>query len=160
MGYQPDGFGTGVDYGIKVAQPGVDVNSATDSQLVMSSAFNMFKIVDKIEIVVPLNWATHTTAPVNVPHSYGYAPVYFAFVKIEYVYLGVNFEDVFPVGLTLITNDLFVGGGANNGAAFRINATSYDYYLINTNIIPGAVSSDDGNFTFTLTVYIMQETAG
>lgn len=33
IGYQKDGWGTGRDFGIKVSIPGVDVNNATDSQL-------------------------------------------------------------------------------------------------------------------------------
>lgn len=44
IGYQEDGFGDGINYGIKVSQFGYDVNEASDSQLIMSSAFNNFKI--------------------------------------------------------------------------------------------------------------------
>lgn len=35
IGYQKDGWGVGKDFGIKVSIPGVDVTSATDSQLLM-----------------------------------------------------------------------------------------------------------------------------
>ena len=44
MGYDSGGFGS-KDYGIKVSRDGYDVLTATDDQLVMSSAFNSFKIV-------------------------------------------------------------------------------------------------------------------
>lgn len=33
IGYQPDGWGPGKDFGIKVSQEGVDVTQATDDQL-------------------------------------------------------------------------------------------------------------------------------
>jgi len=36
IGYQPDGWGAGKDFGIKISQEGVDVNTATDSQLLFS----------------------------------------------------------------------------------------------------------------------------
>jgi hypothetical protein len=33
IGYQKDGWGSGKDFGIKISQEGVDVNTATDAQL-------------------------------------------------------------------------------------------------------------------------------
>ena len=53
VGYQQDGFGTGKDFGIKVSQDGKDVATASDDELVMSSAFNMFKIVQTGTIELP-----------------------------------------------------------------------------------------------------------
>lgn len=44
IGNQAGGFGT-QDVGIKVAKQGYDARTATSDQLVMSSAFNMFKII-------------------------------------------------------------------------------------------------------------------
>lgn len=34
LGYQKDGWGSGKDFGIKISQPGIDVTSATDAQLI------------------------------------------------------------------------------------------------------------------------------
>ncbi len=53
VGFQKDGFGTGQDYGIKVSQDGYNVKTASDDQLVMSSAFNMFKIVQTGTVTIP-----------------------------------------------------------------------------------------------------------
>lgn len=39
IGFQTDGFGVGIDHGIKVAREGHAVETATDAQLVMSSKF-------------------------------------------------------------------------------------------------------------------------
>jgi hypothetical protein len=48
IGIQENGFGD-KNLGIKVSQEGIDVKDATDAQLVMSSAFNMFKIAYVID---------------------------------------------------------------------------------------------------------------
>lgn len=45
FGYQKDGFGVGSDYGLKISQPGYDVTTATDTELVFNSNYNSFKIL-------------------------------------------------------------------------------------------------------------------
>lgn len=40
IGYQKDGWGEGVDFGIKISQEGVDVKEAEDSQLLYKSNFS------------------------------------------------------------------------------------------------------------------------
>lgn len=45
IGYQQDGWGTGKNFGIKISQEGIDVTTATDSELLFSmdlSAWNWF----------------------------------------------------------------------------------------------------------------------
>lgn len=81
VGYQKDGFGTGIDQGIKVSQQGVNVNTATDSQLVMSSAFNLFKIVGIYYVTVSHPGTTGTSAYGSVEHNLGYSPAYAGFVS-------------------------------------------------------------------------------
>lgn len=49
------------DWGMKVSQEGVDVASATDSQLVFNSANNLFKIVDTGTATVPALGAAPTS---------------------------------------------------------------------------------------------------
>ncbi len=44
-GYQKDGFTEGDDFGFKISRKGVRVQDATDDELIMSSAFNLPKIV-------------------------------------------------------------------------------------------------------------------
>ena len=41
IGYQEDGFGVGVDYGMKLARAGYAVETATDAQLIFSSKFSL-----------------------------------------------------------------------------------------------------------------------
>ena len=60
-------------YGIKVSQVDNDVTSAADDKLVMSSAFNMFKIVQTGTATVTLaNPVTHySTTTTSVAHNLG-----------------------------------------------------------------------------------------
>ena len=76
MGYQENGFGAS-SFGFKVAQPGYDAETATDDQLVMSSAFNSFKIVATGTASLPAASAGGT-ANVTVSHNLGYAPIVIA----------------------------------------------------------------------------------
>lgn len=82
LGYQKDGFGTGVDYGIKVSQAGYDVRTATDDQLAMSSAFNMFKIVQSgtATLTVPASMASTQVASTTVTHNLGYKPAFDVYI--------------------------------------------------------------------------------
>lgn len=54
-GYQKGGFGA-VDYGLKIAKPGIDVTTATDDQLAFSSAFDTLRVVKTgtIDINMPV----------------------------------------------------------------------------------------------------------
>ena len=40
IGYQKNGWGEGIDFGIKVSKPGVDVTEASDDQLLFSDSFD------------------------------------------------------------------------------------------------------------------------
>lgn len=87
VGYDPDGFGTGIDYGIKVSQEGYDVLTAADNNLVMSSAFNLFKIVATGTASVTGDdrsgsglWAaTSATNTFTLAHGLGYVPTYLVY---------------------------------------------------------------------------------
>lgn len=81
IGEQEDGFGTGEDYGIKVSQEGFDVTTTTDDNLVMSSAFNMLKIVASGEVTITDAGFNHGTGSQNLilaqttfAHGLGYTP--------------------------------------------------------------------------------------
>jgi hypothetical protein len=91
VGFQKDGFGVGQDYGIKVSQDGFDVKTATDEQLVMSSAFNMFKIVQTDTVTVgELEVDTTSAAPIiastslDISYPVGTSdPIVLAFLNSE-----------------------------------------------------------------------------
>lgn len=84
IGFQKDGFGTGNDYGIKVSQDGVDVKTAPDDDLIMSSAFNMFKIVASGTLAMTFTpGADTTTTTVSATHGLGYVPAFQAFITLD-----------------------------------------------------------------------------
>ena len=78
MGYQKDGFGTGVDYGFKVAKSGFNVTTADDEDLAFSSAFNSLKIVESGTAFVT-RAANTTTGSTTVTYDLDYTPIVLAF---------------------------------------------------------------------------------
>lgn len=75
---------------IKLAQAGFDVESATDDQLVWSSDFRSFKIVDdgigQAPAVTTASDGTNTNsgfATNSYPHNLGYTPLIMAFVEVS-----------------------------------------------------------------------------
>ena len=86
IGEQKDGFGTGDDYGIKVSQAGNDVTTASDDKLVMSSAFNMFKIADSgsTNLTVPSPFVTDTAYFADsVSYDLDFIPYVIAYVDLN-----------------------------------------------------------------------------
>ena len=57
-----------MDYGIKISQPGFDVKTCDDKDLVMSSKFNLLKTC--MVGVIP-------TGEISVAHGLAYVPIYF-----------------------------------------------------------------------------------
>jgi len=111
VGQQSNGFGTGVDYGIKVAQQGVDARTATADQLVMSSQFNMFKIAAVVTLTVTVAAAGvgfyYYSSAVDTSYWGSNVAGYQAFVKVPggtqyqacpYVELGVAAAPLYGVG--------------------------------------------------------------
>lgn len=87
VGFSKDGFGEGIDYGIKVSQEGYDVKSADDDKLVMSSAFNSFKIVatGTLSLSAPslntggANYGSSIPSTSSFNHGLGYTPTILAY---------------------------------------------------------------------------------
>lgn len=82
-GYDKDGFGAGHDYGIKVSQENYDVTDAVDANLVMSSAFNLFKVVAILNHT-ETNVADGVSQQINVAHGLTFAPAYLAYGSSTY----------------------------------------------------------------------------
>jgi hypothetical protein len=80
IGMQKDGFGVGKDFGIKVSRQGVDVRTANDVDLVMSSAFKNFKIVAKGNYTV-FKPGSVDTVSASVLHGLGYTPFVLMFAS-------------------------------------------------------------------------------
>lgn len=92
VGRQTDGFGTGIDYGIKVSQQGIDVRTATNDQLVMSSAFNMFKIVGVYTLDIYHDGTSGTSQFASITHNLGYVPAIVPYVGAN----GTGFYNPLP----------------------------------------------------------------
>lgn len=82
IGKQEDGFGDGEDFGIKVSRQGVDVRTAEDIDLVMSSAFKTFKIVARGNYTVPKSGGV-SSVTASISHSLGYTPYVMMFATYD-----------------------------------------------------------------------------
>jgi len=83
IGYDKDGFGTGKDFGIKVSKEGYEVSTTGDANLIMNSAYNMFKIVatGTAIVTVPNPYVAWTRYTTTVTHNLGFEPAHSVFVK-------------------------------------------------------------------------------
>lgn len=155
-GSYPDG-----DIKIKLSQSGFDVATATDDQLIWSSDFNMFKIVQSGTAVIPaLTGVTGTgvLATVNAFHNLGHAPSFLAYGtdfnnNIQQLPFWYNqlFTLIPSIDATLMTPYGYVYAISKvdrivfNLAAYGSNST-----------LDGPFSSNEINIKY----YLLQETAG
>jgi hypothetical protein len=84
LGKGADGF-----YGLKVSQTGIDVFTAANDELVFNSDNNVFKVVDSGTATIPASSLitgasqyNSVTANIDIPHSYGVAPIVLAFIDL------------------------------------------------------------------------------
>lgn len=141
VGYQQDGFGTGKDFGIKVSQDGKDVKTATDDELVMSSAFNMFKVVASGTTSLDANATAGNPIVTTVNHNLGYTPAVLCYLY----YVNDNSYWPMPIATGLTTSggnvamnnytywsvdssDLFIT--FYSGATTNWGTMQYRYYLL------------------------------
>lgn len=160
VGYQQDGFGTGKDFGIKVSQDGVDVRTASNDQLVMSSAFNMFKIVKTgtFTITPPTPWSPGGSGKqtVTVAHDLGYKPAALVYVDNPYI-VGVSDSGD---GLGLLPNPLLLLGSYYTVIQSHAHVDSDNLYvdLIFLNQAGTNLTGADA-YTWNYRYYLLRETA-
>lgn len=123
---------------IKLSQSGFNVETATDSQLIFSSEFNMFKIVDTNTTTIPSSGSSSSVR--QIAHGLSGTPIVMAFGLI----LGNTVP--FPI----------LGINDTTGAIISY----YTCYADNTNIylrvaVPGGTVVNSTNVRY----YIVQETA-
>jgi hypothetical protein len=154
IGFQQDGFSNG-SVGIKLSQEGVKVTEATDAQLIFSSDFNLFKIIDKITGTCPSvdasapvgNGFASTSGSNSEPHGLTYSPAFVAFINTGTGYIQTPF------------------GSTSGGATFLGIGNQYvevddtNVYFNSKAIIYGNFGQSYGIGEKTVTVYILQETA-
>jgi len=150
FGYQAGGF-NGLDYGLKVAKPGVDVIHATDDQLVFSSAFNVFKIVKTMTLTLTKAAASADTGLVSAPHDLGYVPTFAAFASYDgtlYQPMPISTPEISGAGVGLTVLSAFAQADSTNVYAELLapnTGSVHSFY--------GGVMNIDVKF------YLMRETA-
>lgn len=152
-------YGTANKFGLKVAQEGVDVLTASDDQLIFNSEQNVFKIVESGTLSVTLSGVSQTTVGVDLGggstsygHSLGYRPVVVAYV---------NFAGVFSVPLPTT----FMDTGAFHTLFTNFNIRSYTTEIrVDVSEVLTVVDASSGGFTggggvYEIKFYLLQETA-
>lgn len=133
--------------GIKVAQSGVDVTTATDDQLVMSSDFNLPKIVQTGSVTVtlpalPTAWTSYTA---TATHDLGFTPAFLSYCQID---PGLG-------GELVQTPDVGVDALGNLAYNLRVNVDSTNItFRVQCN---GAAAYNNTNWAFKY--YLLRETA-
>ena len=144
---------------IALSQPGFDVATATDSQLIWSSDFDMFKIVatGSIDVTVGAGDSFNTQTS-TVAHGLKTIPIVMAFVD------GVNVLGG-PGGRVQTPYTEFEEYTPGGGPTGRFDVIAYYYATadatnIYMNVLPGDVtfySQVQGTYSFTY--YVLQETS-
>ena len=147
LGYQPGGFGSS-DFGFKVAKPGYSADTATDDQLIMSSKFNSFKIVnigvDTATLSKPANDSGET---VSIPHGLTFTPAVIAYIDDSGLYYPLPHITVVDDG----TSTLKIG----RKVAVTVDATNINFTV--TNASTGTFYTNSVSYTFKF--FVLVETA-
>lgn len=147
IGSQTDGFGVGRNYGIKVAQQGIDVRDASSDQLVMSSAFNNFKIIATGSITVTRNAASPSGSSSLYVTSLGGTGIV-AFAKIP----GANPNTSYQTPIIAVNN--------TTGIVNEYTVISYDSstgYTTFSIFAPSSGAAYGGESTYIFKYYILVE---
>lgn len=142
-GYHQGGFGN-EDFGFKISQEGVDVTEANDDQLIMSSAFNMFKIHMTGTATINLSGGSPRTGTQVITHGLGYSPVVVGSIKL-------------PPALTDEVVDFPGQYFVHDGSVFRCREV-YEYFAANLNQVTLQVRSDFATGDYIIKYYILIET--
>lgn len=153
IGYQQNGFSNG-SVGVKLSQEGTDVLGATSDELIWSTEFNNFKILEKV--VVPLDVVlTGTgskTASATVSHGYSFTPSYIAFITIDPLIIALS-----PLSNVNGPNPFLIMGTASPLVVYGFFQVGVDA----TDITFSAQVAVGGSATLSnsATVYLLRETA-
>jgi hypothetical protein len=145
-------------HGIKVSQTGSDVFTAEDNELVMSSDFNTFKIVQTGELDVAMPSVSQVGAGADensngytVAHNLGYVPIFIA-------YLGVITETNYkPIPYTEV--DLSTGTSILNKLVAATSDETNLYFTLKHQVLVLTGSHNAGGWDGTIKYYIIRETA-
>lgn len=152
---------------IKIAQPGINVLTATDSQLVFNSEQDTFKIIDKGSGEIPsftTNGSGNGSTILEIPHGQTFEPIVDVYVQAQFV----NIASSTIVSSSYIPLPILGQTGTNFGYVFfdtdesTIEALNISFGVDETNIYIQAVDKG-GNPGQTLapipvTYFVRQET--
>lgn len=140
-------------YGMWVSKPGIDVTTATISDLVFNSNQDTFKIIKKDTITVTTTGGT--VAYAQVPHGLNFTPIVLGFLN--------------NATITFSGNTIISGGSIPlptwGNVAFDLTTPTLDFsvwYQIlsdNTNVVAMILNSAGVTRTETFTYYLLQESA-
>jgi hypothetical protein len=141
IGYQQDGFDNG-SVGVKMSQEGYDVTGASDDELIFSTDFNNFKIVDTGTLTIDL--VASSSGTVSYTHNLGYAPLAIVFIK----------NGSFYIPLPHMSGIAGVGGGT------YLNFTRWhDFTTSSTQLVIYYDSASAGTDTYYYKYFLLRETA-
>lgn len=149
-------YGAANKFGLKVADDGVDVLTATDDQLVFNSEQNTFKIVGSGTVTVGSftvtfagnDWKTGSATTVTIPHGLSYVPAIKAYIN--------NASSYYPIPLSLTSVVTGVGGGFVV-EQFRVYVDSTNIYFMHDGYGFNAITTNYSSAT--IKYYLLQETA-
>lgn len=147
-------FGEANKFGLKVAEDGVDVLTASDDGLIFNSEQNVFKIVVSSTAAqsVP-SLAQDVTDTLTVPHNLGYIPAVIVFLNgTGSTYLTANRYYPLPQSVSVK-----VGATYYPGIIYNFNVDSTNIYFTVTNSSAATPITDIG--TANWKYYLLQETA-
>lgn len=176
--YIPDANGVGIaQFGqfadgstaLKVAQPGIEVSTATDPQLIFNSNQNIFKIVSSKKATIPtvvLSVSQFHWDALTIPHGLSYIPILQSYGLVNQYY---NF--IFPSFFTTtVSAYVSLPFNAQTGSLLDVSVERYEITagVDATNVYFGWVyqttSSGTGGSGYTfpavpIRYYLLQETA-
>jgi hypothetical protein len=149
-------FGTYPDGSVKakLSQPNKDVATATDDELIWSSDFNLFKIVDivTVPLSVTIDPVNAKLASFSTPHGLTFTPAYVAFITIDPAFAALS-----SVGTTNGPNPfMIVGTSGADVAFFGVFEVTVDATNINFAASIGVTGT--GTYSFSAKVYLLRET--
>jgi len=144
-------------WGMKVAQTGVDVTTATDNQLIFNSNQDVFKIVQTGTITATIaNGIDTAQQTVQIKaHNLGYNPGIIAFMSFN------NSSGTIFSPMPYLSTGAYVDGGGHSWLQNVVVATcSVD--TVNITLIVDAVYALTNSLSplWTMQYYLLQETAG
>lgn len=141
---------------VKIARDGIDVFSASDSDLIFNSSNNIFKIVrtDTTSYVGSSSISASDTDTKTIPHNLGYTPALVIYVDAPAIigFMGGG-------GITSMPITYVLPGASQSNPLFTIRARVDNDNIYIDFICFVGTSNDYSTYTWNFKYYLLQETA-